>query len=229
MTSSGCGPVMRTRSRTISRSRSTTSSRCISTGTVKKRRMSWRVFPKADAVQGAIEASPWNPWNTPSTVQASPPLGNSSGQPPPYRVSQCASSRAPRLPMGASTGSQGTLPRTDKPSLRCVMPVMVPPTRGLTVTRRSSLAMLIAVEAVMPVVLCAASFDGTGHQAADEMLLENYVEDEHRRAGDHHAGHGQRHLVVVAPLEDADAGHQRPLGILLKEDDGDQEIVPDIE
>ena len=49
------------------------------------------------------------------------------------------------------------------------------------------------------------------------------------RAGNHHAGHGQRHLVVVAALEHADAGHQGALGILLQEDDGNQQVVPDVE
>ena len=39
----------------------------------------------------------------------------------------------------------------------------------------------------------------------------------------------ERNLVVVAALEDADASHQRALGVVLQEDDGDQQVVPHIE
>src|SRR5579863_3188930 len=117
--------------------------------------------------------------------------------------------------MGASSATHGVLPRTEAPRPLCSIAVMVPPTLGATVTRSASLSITTGAAAVTR----SPSLDRPGHQTLDEISLEGDVEDEHRRARDRHSRHGERDLDVIAALEDADAGHQGALGIVLQEDD----------
>ena len=61
------------------------------------------------------------------------------------------------------------------------------------------------------------------------MALEDEVEEKHGRGGDGHPCHRQRDLIVVAALEDRDPGHDGLLGVVLEEDDGHQQVIPDEE